>query len=74
MRRAAKPAPKKAPAPRTAARASQAVQPAAWIDAEQGLAFTTSVNRRLREALTLRAVPPKRPGRTPKAPHARGPA
>jgi hypothetical protein len=74
MRRAAKTASRRTPACRTAARDPRGRQPAAWIDAEQGLAFTTSVNRRLREALTLRAVPAKRPARTPKTPHARGDA
>lgn len=73
MRRSTKPtaarsrlrkAPESTPVPRRA--------PAPWIDAEDGLAFTANVTRRVRVALPLRAVRAKRLPRSDKGPHARG--
>jgi hypothetical protein len=46
--------------------------PPAWIDAEQGLAFTALVTRRVRDGLPLRAMPAKKTVRTKKATHVRG--
>ena len=53
--------------PRVAAR----LAPPAWIDAEQGIAFTALVSRRVRDGLPLRAMPAKKTVRSKKATHVR---
>ena len=45
---------------------------AAWIDAENGLAFTVMATPRIRDALVLRPVAADRTGRGRSQPHASG--
>jgi len=45
---------------------------AAWIDAENGLAFTVMATPRIRDALVLRPVAADRTGRGRSHPHASG--
>jgi hypothetical protein len=71
MRRAAKTSAARALTRKAVARLGVRQTPPAWIDAEQGLAFTAAVTRRVRDGLPLRAMPAKKIVRTPKAPHVR---
>ena len=71
MRRAAKTSSARALSRKAAARLAARQAPPAWIDAEQGIAFTASVTRRVRDGLPLRAMPAKKTVRSPKAPHVR---
>jgi len=50
---------------------SARLAPPAWIDAEQGIAFTALVSRRVRDGLPLRPMPAKKTVRSKKAPDVR---